>query len=1259
MCPMRPLRTKAIKYLSLAVLVGLLVLGGLWLRERRPGDAGPDLLDTADALYARASGGQDAKAWGQAARALVAGVRASPGDVRVATLVERVLASPATPHRDHLRLDLAVILDRALEADPGGGFAVSRNLVAVLATSHNRVQLMRAVSLFGKLLPLHAAGPDLQFLWGRTLLRLVRLEEAEAATFKAVKLAQAINNVYAVQRAKNTLGRIYVAQGRHEKARRLFKHAILRQNRFLYHHTDGTHWGCAYQGLGELYSALGRATTEAMVKAQGRVPVPVDERDHASLYAAALVHYHAGNTGQALRYVDRALKLAPRSRYKVLRGFLLLFHKNYAQAKKVFRQAGAVRPAIPGPSAGLGHLAIIRKDYAAARRHLDASLTTLRVSDDYSDTSTRRNYLMVYRMTLMGLGWAAANQNRHLEAVRHFDRILARNGHDLLGLLGKGNSLLGLGRVVEARSVFEQVLKKHPANRYALAELAVIRMSRGDHAGAERGFKKALEQDSQHYTCPYEGLGLLYLRQGKIAAAKKNLQKAIRINPDIEYKKFNALARIYIDEGRPEEAEALLRRSIKNYPHDPEAARLLRRLTALARKGRGVGSPGEPARDHAPGAARFSVVSLGLWMPVDLLVTRNQAELFDYNDHEVELHDRLVRVDGRAVGLDLTGLAPEEAARRLAARPRAAASVRVDAGTLCHERVLRALNAAGHKGLSLTIPDATPADTDLGCLSRLAAGELFLHVDQAGDGALAALAGLKNLRELKLGGRALGDGGLAHLAGLTRLQALTLADTQITDAGVARLARLRGLRRLNLWGTRVTGAGLKHLAGLTALRRLELGGTGIGDQGLGHLAGLQRLTYLGLGSTRVVGPGLASLSALGELETLELWYSDLTDAGLAHIAALPRLRELQIWYTRVTDAGMAHLASAAGLLNLGLGGTGVGDAGLAHLARLRGLKTLDLWGTAVGDAGASHLQALSALEDLSLGGTGVTDAGLARLAGLTRLRRLSLWGTRVTSAGAAHLRRLTALEELELFATRVGDRGLKHLAALTRLRFLELSDTRVTDAGLERLRGLTGLRELELGGTRVTDAGMVHLARLPRLKELGLANNHRVTDAGLAHLAGMKGLRELVLGNTGVTGEGLRHLRGLASLDLLELAGTRVDDAGLVHLRGLARLMYLGLGATRVNGEGLSHLSGLRRLRELELWFTGVDDRSLARLAALPWLCELELSGTKVTDAGLAGLKGNAGLRSLEYGLTAVTAAGIARLRRSLPALEANELASF
>jgi tetratricopeptide (TPR) repeat protein len=99
---------------------------------------------------------------------------------------------------------------------------------------------------------------------------------------------------------------------------------------------------------------------------------------------------------------------------------------------------------------------------------------------------------------------------------------------------------------------------------------------------AEISLQASLAHADGHYTCPYEGLGILYLERGETERAAASFEKAIALNPDIEFRKYNGLARIRMAEGRLEQARALLEKSIANYPHDQEAPRLLRELESLA-----------------------------------------------------------------------------------------------------------------------------------------------------------------------------------------------------------------------------------------------------------------------------------------------------------------------------------------------------------------------------------------------------------------------------------------------------------------------------------------------------------------------------------------------------------------------------------------------------------------------------------------------------------------------------------------------------
>ncbi len=103
------------------------------------------------------------------------------------------------------------------------------------------------------------------------------------------------------------------------------------------------------------------------------------------------------------------------------------------------------------------------------------------------------------------------------------------------------------------------------------------------------------------------------------------------------------------------------------------------------------------------------------------------------------------------------------------------------------------------------------------------------------DGELAAIAGLKHLLSLHLGGTDVSDGGLSHLAGLTSLKRLHLEKTKVSDGGLAHLARLENLAYLNLYQTGVTDSGLPHLEGLKSLKKLYLWQTQVTPEGVEKL----------------------------------------------------------------------------------------------------------------------------------------------------------------------------------------------------------------------------------------------------------------------------------------------------------------------------------------------------------------------------------------------------------------------------------------
>lgn len=125
----------------------------------------------------------------------------------------------------------------------------------------------------------------------------------------------------------------------------------------------------------------------------------------------------------------------------------------------------------------------------------------------------------------------------------------------------------------------------------------------------------------------------------------------------------------------------------------------------------------------------------------------------------------------------------------------------------------------------------------------------------------------------------------------------------------------------------------------------------------------------------------------------------------------------------------------------------------------------------------------------------------------------------------------------------------------------------------------------------------------------------------------------------------LAVLRGLASVEKLELSGSKVTSQGLKHLASLSRLYMLHLDGTEVGDDGLSQLAKMSGLAVLSLDETQVTDAGLAQLAKMPNLERLYLNGTKVTDAGLAHLGKLSKLKELSLVNTAISDTGLVHLK--------------
>jgi tetratricopeptide (TPR) repeat protein len=509
--------------------------------------------------------------------------------------------------------------ERALALRPDDRDSL-RGLARALEVSGQRE---RAIAAAEQVLAIDPGEIGMLILQARSLDGLGEHDRARAVFERALDQAETQGDGARVHVIRAMLGESLAASGQTEQAEALLLDSAQRLASEQRGPDQGPLPSCPYEALGGLYKATGRevAAAEMMVESarlQADSPAaqllaaeallsqddpqgallyldraralhesPQEERlrDQAQRELVAVPSFEPGLEGAVELFLlgrflsaRRALEEAPDDhRAAVLRGFLLTATERYELAAERFGSVLAEHPDDPGALVGLAHLAIVDQDYPETDRCLMRAEEVGALSGQRSDGYP----WLVTRMALLGLAWRHGNQAQHERALLAFDSLLARDPDDRLALLGRGNALNALGRLAEAQASLERVLALDPGNRYALSELALLQFNRGNDAQAEQLFQRALEQDAQGYTCPYEGLGMVYLRQGKLDRAQDHFERAIDIDPDIEFRKYNGLARIYIEDGRLDEAEALLRRSVRNYPYDPEAPAMLEEIEAL------------------------------------------------------------------------------------------------------------------------------------------------------------------------------------------------------------------------------------------------------------------------------------------------------------------------------------------------------------------------------------------------------------------------------------------------------------------------------------------------------------------------------------------------------------------------------------------------------------------------------------------------------------------------------------------------------
>jgi hypothetical protein len=130
---------------------------------------------------------------------------------------------------------------------------------------------------------------------------------------------------------------------------------------------------------------------------------------------------------------------------------------------------------------------------------------------------------------------------------------------------------------------------------------------------------------------------------------------------------------------------------------------------------------------------------------------------------------------------------------------------------------------------------------------------------------------------------------------LVGLETLNIPSSHVDDDCLRHVAGLRNLKQLRVWGTKITGSGFVHLGKLANLETVLLQRAKVTDSGLYAICQLPTLRLLSLDRNRdLTNAGIESVANLTHLESLNLMNCpNITDECTDYLTSLKSLTELR------------------------------------------------------------------------------------------------------------------------------------------------------------------------------------------------------------------------------------------------------------------------------------------------------------------------------------------------------------------------------
>ena len=167
------------------------------------------------------------------------------------------------------------------------------------------------------------------------------------------------------------------------------------------------------------------------------------------------------------------------------------------------------------------------------------------------------------------LGEALAEQNRTVEAIRHYSEALRIEPDFVAAHLNMGVALREEGKINEAVEHFYMALRAKPDCSEAYYELGVTLEKQGSFDAAVRHYSEALRIKPE-FIKGHNNLGNAMARQGNFESAVYHYNEALKINPNYAGAYYN-LGKIAINQGKIADAIIYYKKTLQVNPNMAEA----------------------------------------------------------------------------------------------------------------------------------------------------------------------------------------------------------------------------------------------------------------------------------------------------------------------------------------------------------------------------------------------------------------------------------------------------------------------------------------------------------------------------------------------------------------------------------------------------------------------------------------------------------------------------------------------------------------